>query len=162
MTVTTLLPVLVCGMTLMAGCVSTPLPSGSSSAQDRPPASNRTTVRSATLDNDMAELGLKKGMTATELRRAWGAPRTTTPMAAANVKAEVWTYHRIKDLGVRTVPTSMRAIPYQDPLTGTERLIQEPVYRQETISQVDVIELLLVEDRLVEWKRTRQHTSRFD
>ena len=104
----------------------------------------------------MAALGLKKGMTGAELRQAWGEPVKIAPFTAPEGKAEVWTYHRTTDAGTRQVQSGMREVPYHDPFTGAVGTIQEPVYSQEIVTWADEIELLMFQDRIVEWKRVRR------
>jgi hypothetical protein len=116
----------------------------------------------SSLDRDMAALGLKKGMTGAELRQALGEPETIAPVEAPEGKAEVWTYHRKDAVGVRQVVTSVRNVPFADPLTGAMRSIQEPIYGQETVYAEEELKLLLFQDSLIEWKRTRRETRGYN
>lgn len=136
---------------LLPGCAS---PSASPAAQTAGPAAQPTKA-------DPSQ-SLKKGMTRAEVRQLLGEPADTRPVAAGEGKAEVWVYRTIVDSRVNMVPTSMREIPYVDPITGVMKTIQEPVYSQEQVSLTEELQLLWYDEWLVEWKRVRKGDRAFN
>ena len=76
--------------------------------------------------------------------------------------AEVWIYRRTAVVGVDLVPTGTEDVPYVDPLSGQTRMIQNPVYNQETRTVEEELQLLLYEGRLVSWKRGFREKRSYD
>jgi hypothetical protein len=107
----------------------------------------------AALDRDMAALGLYRNMTGQQVRSVLGQPVRVAPMEAPEGAAEVWTFRRSVVTGTREVQTGVRDVPWMDPVSGESRMLQEPVYGLETTFATEEIELLIFEDRLLDWKR---------
>lgn len=140
---------------VLAGCASAPTAEKPNLGVAAPPADR------AALDKEMAKLGLKKGMTGAAVRQAWGEPESVKPMETPAGKAEVWTYHRTTTT-TRQVPASMETVPSQDAGTGAASTIMQPVYVQERVAATDEYQLLLFDDKVIEWKQTRQESRAFN
>lgn len=67
--------------------------------------------------------------------------------------AEVWIYRRTVAMDIDMVVTGVEQIPTIDPMSGQQRMVANPVYSQETRTKEEELRLLLVEGRLVTWKR---------
>ena len=123
---------------LLAACSSTP--SAATARSDRAPAAGEPE----------AWRSLAKDMTADQVRAALGQPFAVRPMQSPG--AEIWVYRRMTARDVGMVPLKMEDIPYVDPFTGQQRMIQEPVYYQEVRTVEEELNLLLYQGKLVSWK----------
>lgn len=102
------------------------------------------------------------GMSAEEVRTIIGKPKRVKAMKQDGVVAEVWLYSYNTPTGVRQIATSMRDVPFIDPLTGVLRMIQEPVYSHQMTYVVETTELLMVDGALANSKRYRTVKRHFD
>lgn len=125
---------------LLAGC-STPVP------QSNAPTATRDEV--SPQPNKLSEL--KKGMSANEVVALLGQPSERKQEQVTPVHVEVWTYI-IVSTEQREVAISTRDVPYIDPFSGAQKTMKEPVYAQETTKTTLKVDLLVIEDRLIEWK----------
>jgi hypothetical protein len=123
---------------ILAGCAN--MPSTPAAEQDRkaPPA-----------QQDPWQ-SLAEGMTADQVRAALGQPINVRPMQTSG--AEIWVYRRITAREVGLVSLKTEDIPYNDPFSGQQRTIQEPVYSQEERTVEEELQLLLYEGKLMSWK----------
>jgi hypothetical protein len=133
---------------LLAGC-------SSASVTDARPAGATQSGGPQNGVSDQALAALQKGMTTEQVRNLLGQPAEIKPFKTGEIGAYVWTYRRSLNSGVRQVTTGMREVPYIDPLTGATRTMREPVYSNEIIVIHETVELLMFQDRLAEWKRSR-------
>lgn len=93
---------------------------------------------------------LAKGMTADQVRAAFGQPINVRPMQTPG--AEIWVYRRMTAREVGLVALKTEDIPFNDPFSGQQRTIQEPVYSQEERTVEEELQLLLYEGKLMSWK----------
>jgi hypothetical protein len=98
---------------------------------------------------------LEKGLPAAQVIALLGAPAATKPFSTAALNAEVWTYRRKISETVTQVPIRTTDIPYINPRTGQMDTRPEPVYENQHLFVIETVELLIVEQRLIEWKRSR-------
>jgi hypothetical protein len=104
---------------------------------------------------------LKKDLSAEQVIALLGVPDSTKPFGAPTPAAEVWTYRRKLSESVSLVAIQTTEMPLMNPRTGQMGTVMEPVYQHQTITEIETVELLLVERRLVEWKRRRSTESAF-
>lgn len=104
---------------------------------------------------------LQRGLTAQQVIELCGSPDKREPFPTElTTRAEKWTYEETLATEQRQVPVSTREVPYVDPITGVQRMLQEPVYELQSIQLVETVELLMLEGQLLNWKSTRsQHRS---
>lgn len=103
---------------------------------------------------------LQKGQTAAQVRALLGEPVESKPYPAGGLVGEVWVYHRKISERDQEVPIGSREVPVTNPLTGVTSMANEPVYATQTITVIETVELLMVEQRLIEWKSHRLPESR--
>jgi len=104
----------------------------------------------------LKQLPLEKGMAAADVRRLLGEPDTIKTGSSAQGKGEVWIYRHPVDIVTREFPDGTRPVSRFDPMNGKMVIEDEIVYRQELHQVFDTVILLLIEDRLTEWRRTSQ------
>src|SRR3972149_2120961 len=101
-------------------------------------------------------LGLKAGMSAAAVRKCLGEPaeikRTNTPGGGAGV----WIYRQDVGIKVGQVQPSMELVPAFDPNDDFYKMVGQPVFSTERRTVEEVISLLVMEDTLLEWQRSRQ------
>jgi hypothetical protein len=98
---------------------------------------------------------LEKNLPAAQVITLLGAPDATKPFSAAGLGGEVWTYRRKVSETVTQVPIRTTDIPYINPRTGQMDTRQEPVYENQYHFVIETVELLILDRRLIEWKRSR-------
>ena len=104
---------------------------------------------------------LKVGMTAEQVRAAWGEPSEIVPLENAPKPGETWRYRQVLRSTDRQVAATVEEVPFFDPLTGAYRPQKEIRQSQETISIVQVTELIMLEGQLVGWKRSLNEERAF-
>jgi hypothetical protein len=134
---------------LMVGCAGTP-----ESGRRPQNASN------AQATNPFA--GVKKGMTAEQLRILLGAPKKVSPLSAAGVTGEVWLYEHEIDALTQEVGIGTRDVPFFNPRTGVTENRQEVVMSNEHLTKYESVEFLMVDGRLIEWKRKQWIDRKID
>lgn len=97
---------------------------------------------------------LKVGMTDEEIRAAWGPPAEILPLENAPAPGEIWRYRTVLRSAQRQVAATVVEVPYVDPISGLYIPQKEITQSQETVSQVQTTDLIVVEGRLVGWKRS--------
>jgi hypothetical protein len=100
-------------------------------------------------------------MTSDEVRAAWGAPTEVIPLENAPVPGETWRYRTVLRSTQRQVAATVQEVPYFDPISGLYIPQKEITQSQETISQVQNTDLIMVEDKLVGWKRSLHEERSF-
>lgn len=93
-------------------------------------------------------------MTADEVRAAWGQPNAVIPLENAPAPGETWRYQQVLRTVERQVAATVEEIPFVDPLTGAYRPQKEIRQSQETISVVQITDLIMIGDKLQGWKRS--------
>jgi hypothetical protein len=123
---------------LLGGCAAVPggssAPAASDSSRQPPP--------------------LKVGMSADEIRAAWGPPAEILPLENAPVTGETWRYRAVLRSAQRQVAATVEEVPFFDPISGRYIPQKEITQSQETVSQVQTTDLIMIEDQLVGWKRS--------
>lgn len=135
--------------TLLAGGCTSPS-SSSAPAVDAPvPAAPPAPAAPSALQQ------LRKGLPSAEVIALLGEPQERKRITREGVEAWIWIYQRTYSGPKRQVTTSMREVPYVDPITGVMRMLQEPVYEIESTYITETTELLLHAGLLLEWKQHR-------
>ena len=103
---------------------------------------------------------LQKQMSAAQVRALVGAPAEIKPFKAEVPASEIWVYHRKVAQQDREVPIGSQEIPRMNHVTGQMGTANEPIYETQSFAIIETIELLMVEQRLIEWKSRRLTESR--
>ena len=139
---------------LFAGCAA-PAPSSPPVGKSAAPAPAGTATTQFKLDR------LRKGMTGAETLAQWGEPAERRTMTTPTGTADIWVYHHVLRSNQRQVATSTHLVTVFDGLTNGTKEIPESVYSLETIDTVRTTELLIFQDRLLEWKVSEDTVKRF-
>jgi len=104
---------------------------------------------------------LQKNLTATQVLALVGKPSEINPfkipgLEAKGLASEIWIYHRTVAQTNQQVALTTKDVPYFDPFIQQIRMIKESVYSTETITVIEVFELLMIEGQLIEWKSHRE------
>lgn len=126
-----------------AGCISDPAPVSPPPAGPAPFAA------------------LQKNLRAPQVKALVGEPDEIKPFMAEGPASEIWVYRRKLSEAVIQVPIGSRDVPATNPITGQPITITETVYENQLEIVVETIELLLIEQRLIEWKRARSAERAF-
>ncbi len=138
-------------------CSTTSTNSATASAPT-PPGQTDAMVEALNAQNPFSVL--KRGMTSKQVDEHVGAPDRVLPFPnETGVKSEIWVYNRSVPVGFREVVGGVRLVPYVDPFTGEMKELSEAIMRNETISAMQRIELLMVEGLFMEWKQ-RAHSAK--
>ena len=134
---------------LLAGCVA---PAAPSPRAEKPavPVPLGVAYSPVTLDP------LKKGMTTAEVIALWDHPAEQRVMQTKAGAAEIWVYHHVVSSYQRQVATSTQLVPVFDSFTNGTKNVPEAVYSQERVQIIRKSELLIIKDRLIEWKVTEE------
>ena len=128
----------------LAGCSTTPGPSAGSIAKDDP---------FAVLEKDMPE---------EKVRELVGPPKKVEPMRGhAEVRSEIWTYERSLPGRVRQVVSGMQEMVGYDPITSQEYKYSVPVYSNQTDFVTETIELLMIDGKFAERRRSADRRATF-
>ena len=134
---------------LLAGCTA-PV------AKPAAPVPAGVSYSPATLDN------LRKGMPAAEVIAQWGKPEKQEKLESPAGFADIWIYHHVVRSNQRQVATSTQLVPVFDSLSNGVKSVPEPIYSEETVETVRRSELLMFQDRLVEWKASEEIRKRLN
>lgn len=96
---------------------------------------------------------VQRGTTAEELIAHLGEPTLRQPLKEFSIDAEVWLYERTVAVDSEMVIMDTRTEILWD---NTKKKIieyEEPVYEQQNNSTVERTELLLVDNRVLKWRR---------
>jgi outer membrane protein assembly factor BamE (lipoprotein component of BamABCDE complex) len=140
---------------LFSGCTS-PVVSAPPVEKSAAPTAAGTKVTQFKLDR------LKKGMTGSDILAAWGQPEERRPMTTPSGKADIWVYHHVLRSNQRQVATSTHLVTVFDGLTNGTKEIPEAVYSLETIDTVRTTNLLVYQDRLLEWNVSEDNVKKFN
>lgn len=104
---------------------------------------------------------LQKNLTANQVKALIGEPLKIKPFKVPGLEpeglaSEIWVYHRKVAETTGQVALTTKDVPYFDPFTQITRMIKEPVYSTETVTVIEVFELLMIQQQLVEWKTHRE------
>jgi len=104
---------------------------------------------------------LTKGLTGAQVRELLGAPARTKPVTGGGASSLIWSYPLRTVTDVKPVAVGTQEIPAVNPLTGQSTTRTEPVYENQTVEATEILHLLMVNDRLVEWKTVRSENTEF-
>jgi hypothetical protein len=102
---------------------------------------------------------LAPGLTGAEVRALLGAPAATKPVSSGGANSLIWSYPLGTATEVRSVPVTTQEVPAFNPFSGTNTTRTETVYQNQTVLLIDTLHLLMVNDRLVEWRVVREEKS---
>jgi hypothetical protein len=136
--------------TLLTACVSSPDSAGTSPG---PLRAGQSAV------DAMAKL--TKHLSGAQVRALLGPPATTQPIAAGGAQGETWSYPSPAGTEVRLIEVATQQVPAVDPFSGQTTTRAEPLYQNQSVDVTDTLHLLLVDDRLVEWRVVRDEQKRF-
>lgn len=106
-------------------------------------------------------VALQKHMGAMQVKALAGEPDEIRPSRSAGLSSEVWVYRRKISETVVQVPIGSRDVPATNPITGQPISISETIYENQLEIVTETIELLLIEQRVIEWKRSRSTERAF-
>ena len=98
---------------------------------------------------------LQKNMSAAQVEALVGEPAEIKPFKAKGLACEIWVYRRKISETVQPLPIGTREVPATNPLTGQSITVTESIYENQFETVIETIELLMVEQRVIEWKRHR-------
>ena len=134
---------------LLAGCTSTPEPSPRPGNAPREEETNPFAA-------------VQKGMKAEDMRKLLGEPKEIKPLNTAGVTGEVWLYeHKIAAL-TQEIGTGTVDVPFFNSRTGTMENHQEMVMSNLHINTFESVEFLMIDGRLIEWKRKQWQDRQID
>jgi len=121
-----------------------------------------TTAAGASAFPNARKSVLLRGMAAAEVREILGSPETVKKMDAPG--AEIWTYRRMIDHRYRFVSTGVQSVPVTAAPGSIAELqwINEPVYAVERRSVYVVIQLLMLDGKLVLAKHQQEEEASTD
>ena len=133
----------------MAGCAGTPTPGLGPADTAQAQATNPFAA-------------VRKGMKAEEVRKLLGEPKQIKPLNTAGVTGEVWLYEHEIDALTQEVGIGTRNVPFFNPRTGVTENRQEIVMSNEHLTKYESVEFLMVDGRLIEWKRKQWIDRKID
>lgn len=139
---------------LLAACASEPNPA-------TPAATPVMGDRAAASSAAAAVAKLAKNLTGEQVRALLGPPVATKPISAGGVNGETWSYSFHAGTETRLIPVTTQDVPAVDPLSGQATTRAEAVYQNQDVEMIDTLSLLLVDDRLIEWRIVRGEKRRF-
>ena len=104
---------------------------------------------------------LQKNLSAAQVKALVGEPDEIRPFKADGLPSEVWVYRRKISETVLQVPIGSRNVPATNPITGQAITIIESVYENQLEMVIETVELLLIGQRVIEWKRSRSTERAF-
>jgi hypothetical protein len=104
----------------------------------------------------LKEIPLRKEMSAAEVRTLLGEPDQLKAGTSKEGQGEVWIYRRAVDIKTWEIPDGTRVESRLNRATGQFEVVEVPNYRDEFHQVFDTVVLLLIEQRLKEWRRTSQ------
>lgn len=104
---------------------------------------------------------LAKGMTGDEVKAAWGAPLEIRPFKDDADNARVWVYQRNLRTNQTPVAATLQEVPFYDPISGEYRPFKEPYFNEQITTTTQVVELIMVDDRLTGWRRSLSEQRTF-
>ncbi len=144
------------GRTLVAILAALALGTGAAFADSQTPTEPAVTAPKPTRPT------IAIGMSADAVRALIGAPQKIKRLKPERATAEIWLYRFSKPAGCRQVATGSRQVPYVDPVSGTAKMLMEPVYGLEQTSLEETTELLMVDGVLAAAKRYRSSRRNYD
>lgn len=101
---------------------------------------------------------LHKEMTGEAVINIIGEPKKIEEKERDGLTFQIWHYKNLYKLEQGLEATSLVEIPYFDPITGEEKTEYVPQYEILTENLVISTELLMFENKLLEWKQKVQST----
>ena len=96
---------------------------------------------------------VQRGTTAAELVEILGEPDNKYPFKEYSVDAIVWVYERAMAGDARLIITGTRERSYWDTVRRELITYEEPVLQPQVTKNTEVTKILLVGDKVVNWKR---------
>jgi hypothetical protein len=146
-----------------AGCLAATLVAACAT-ESRPGASESTPPASPALAGSPAATAvakLSKDLTGAQVMALLGPPATTKPLSTGGDRTKIWSYPFRGATEVRMVAVATQEVSATNPLTGQATTRSEPVYQNQTVDTIDTLHLLMVDDRLIEWRVVRDEKSQF-
>lgn len=97
-------------------------------------------------------IAIERGAPVATLIEKMGEPYQKSTIEKSGATAEIWAYKRKVNSRTQMVMTDTRDVPYIDQDTGEIKMIQEPIYTQETSSDIQITKFLIVDERIISWK----------
>lgn len=96
-------------------------------------------------------LDIRKDSPVEDLVALLGEPQSIEDYPADPQRVKIWIYQKEKS---RTdmVAFETEEIPYVDPITGEERMIEEPLYKPQTKTSIQIIKVYVIDGKVVGWK----------
>jgi hypothetical protein len=141
-----------------AGCLAATLLAACASSSDSPAPAD--VARPAISSAAAASAKLAKGLTGPQVRELLGAPAATKPLTTGGVNGQIWSYP-FRATEVKLVAVGTQDVAAVNPLNGQNTSRTEPVYQNQTVDTTDTLHLLMVDDRLIEWRVVRDEKSQF-
>jgi hypothetical protein len=104
---------------------------------------------------------LMKNLSSAQVLELLGPPGNRKPFGATELQGEIWSYPFRGATDVRMVIIATQDVPAINPLTGQTTTRSEPVYQNQNVEVTDTLHLLLVDDRLIEWRVVRTEDKKF-
>ncbi|EDY82097.1 hypothetical protein VDG1235_1717 [Verrucomicrobiia bacterium DG1235] len=117
---------------LLTACNTTESPSASNAAGD-------------------SVLDIAKGSSTEDLIALLGEPKTIKAYEGDPENVTIWIYETEKSQ-TDMVAYETQEIPYIDPITGEERMIEEPLYKAETKTRTQITQVYVVDEKVIGWK----------
>lgn len=100
-------------------------------------------------------LDIQKGSPSEDLIALLGEPKQVTQIEHESGTIEVWSYELTRSQ-TSMVAYETQEIPFVNPLTGIQVMVSEPLYKAETTTVSDAIDVYLLEDHVIGWKVSRE------
>ncbi len=101
-------------------------------------------------------------MTTEEVRKLLGEPKEIKPLSAAGAAGEVWHYEHKIDALTQQVGVGTKDVPFVNPRTGASDTRQETVMSDVHITVYESVDFLVVDARVIEWKRKQWEDRQID
>jgi len=103
---------------------------------------------------------IKLGMSSVEVLAELGKPAEVKDLERDGALLEVWVYKYTRQSQVDMKQTGTYDVPYIDPITGRQRMIQEPTLMPEITKVLDTFEIVFANEQVVSWNQKREHSRK--
>jgi hypothetical protein len=104
---------------------------------------------------------LVKNLSGAQVLELIGPPTSTKPITAGELGGTIWSYRFPGTTETNMVIVATQNVPAVNPYTGQPMTRPEPVYQNMDVQKIDTLHLLMVDDRLVEWRVVRDEQKKF-
>ena len=98
---------------------------------------------------------LHVGMTTDQLKEALGSPDEVRPLSNTNGRGETWVYRARVTMGNNLIAGRTETQPYFDPFTNETREVEVPVYTNEAVTEIQLLNLLIYDGKVAKWVKTK-------